>query len=256
MQVDWVYSARDVDVVRGLVAARESDAFLQLRKKRNVDRDRPAPSRERFWMAMIGCLLTTQQRAGPGYPVNRFLNLDPFPLRYEECVRQDDLESYVQNTISAFGGIRMAPTIAQRANANRARLENGLFEYLVTMLLDLEGIRDKRAERTIARTIDIELVGFGPKQSRNLIQWIGSSVYEIPIDSRLIKWIADKLSLEFLDPDRLSNLTYYERVLDLVQDLCASASVLPCLFDAAVFSSYDEGNWSDETLRSSMLLGA
>lgn len=256
MNVEWVFSARDVDVVIGLVGAQESDAFFLFRKKRNVDRDRPAPSKERFWMAMVGCLLTTRQRAGPGYPVNRFLNLDPFPLRYEECVRQDNLESYVQNTISTFGGIRMAPTIAKHANTNLGRLERGSFEYLIAMLLDLEGKRDKRAERTIARTIDIELIGFGPKQSRNLIQWIGSSVYEIPLDSRIIRWITEKLSLKFLEANRLSDLSYYEKVLDSVQELCASANVLPCLFDAAVFSSFDDGEWTDEALRSSMLFGA
>lgn len=256
MKKDWSFSALDVDVVIDFVAAKESDAFFQMRKKRNVNRDRPAPSIERFWMAMIGCLLTTQQRAGPGYPVNRFLNLDPFPLRYENCIHQGDLESYIRNTISGFGGIRMAPTIAKRSSENLIRLEGGLFEYLLETLNTLERIRDKSVERNVARTIDIELVGFGPKQSRNLIQWLGSSVYEIPIDSRLIKWITENLSLKFLESNRLSNLRYYEGVLDLIQDLCSSASVLPCLFDAAVFSSYDEGNWSDDVLRSSMLSGA
>ena len=85
---------------------------------------------------------------------------------------------------------------------------------------------------------------------------MGSSVYEIPIDSRLIKWIRGNLSLDFLDASKLSNLSYYERVLDLIQDLCMTGKVLPCLFDAAVFSSFDEEKWTTENLRSSMLLGA
>ena len=205
---------------------------------------------------MVGCLLTTQQRAGPGYPVNRILNLDPFPLRYEKCVDQRDLESFIENTLTSLGGIRMAPTIAKRSTENLARLEGGMFEYLISMLLDIERVSDKRSERSIARAIDIELIGFGPKQSRNLIQWLGTSVYETPIDSRVIKWFIRNLSLDFLDADRLSDLSYYERVLDVVQELCASADVLPCLFDAAVFSSVDEDGWSNENLRSSMLLGA
>jgi hypothetical protein len=150
----------------------------------------------------------------------------------------------------------MVPTIAKRITENFTHLEGELFEHLIAMLLELEINRDKRSERAVARTIDIELVGFGPKQSRNLIQWMGSTVYEIPIDSRLIKWIKGNLSLQSVEVKRLSDLSYYENTLDLIQELCAAADVLPCLFDAAVFSSFDRDHWTTNDLRSSMLLGA
>ncbi len=205
---------------------------------------------------MVGCLLTTQQKAGPGYPVNRFLNLDPFPLKYAQCNLQEDLEAFTLNTLQTFGGIRMAPTISIRTKENFDRLKGGLYKQIDSIIQTLEKDRNKRIERTAARTIDIELIGFGPKQSRNLLQWLGSSVYEIPIDSRLIKWISENLSLTFFNPKRLSNLKYYENVLDLIQQLCESADVLPCLFDAAVFSSFDEEDWTASNLRSSMLIGA
>jgi len=31
--------------------------------------------------------------------------------------------------------------------------------------------------------------------------------------------------------------------MDIVQDSCSTADILPCIFDAAVFSSYDT-NWT------------
>jgi len=34
-----------------------------------------------------------------------------------------------------------------------------------------------------------ELKGIGPKQSRNLRQALGLLRYEIPIDSRIVKWL-------------------------------------------------------------------
>ena len=39
--MNWSFIASDIDAVRRLIEARQSDAFYQLRKKRNVDRDRP-----------------------------------------------------------------------------------------------------------------------------------------------------------------------------------------------------------------------
>ena len=41
-----------------------------------------------------------------------------------------------------------------------------------------------RRERETARWIASRLVGFGPKQSRNLLQSLGLGRYEIPLDSR------------------------------------------------------------------------
>ena len=48
-----------------------------------------------------------------------------------------------------------------------------------------------KSERHAAEFIDKQLKGFGPKQSRNLLQWLGPSRYEIPLDSRITKWLND-----------------------------------------------------------------
>ena len=45
----------------------------------------------------------------------------------------------------------------------------------------------------------------------------------------------------------LSDPHYYNFVSDGVQALCARSGIYPCVFDAAVFSSYDDG-WNDENI--------
>src|SRR4051794_37056495 len=44
-------------------------------------------------------------------------------------------------------------------------------------------------ERNAARFIDDHYQGFGPKQSRNLLQGLGLSRFDVPIDSRITKWL-------------------------------------------------------------------
>lgn len=256
MSLNWKIQDADIEEIRGLVSRQETNPFFQLRKSRNVDHNHPPISRDRFWMAMIGCLLTTQQRSGPGSAVNRLLNSNPFALRYRNCVAQPDIEAFVLETITNSKGIRRGPTIANWAKLNFDRLEAGLWDSLLSAITALDLEPNKLGERALARTIDLRLMGFGPKQSRNLIQWVGTSMYEIPIDARVIKWLNKNLTFPDLSSQALSDLNFYELVLDEVQALCQRAGILPCLLDAAVFSSFDTEEWSEANLGSSMLLGA
>lgn len=150
----------------------------------------------------------------------------------------------------------MGPTIAKRSKANFDRLESGLWDIIIPQIEALDREPSKLGERALARSIDLTLAGFGPKQSRNLIQWIGSSSYEIPIDARVTRWMNQNLSFPELSSSALADRDFYELVLDAIQELCEKADVLPCLLDAAIFSSFDAGNWSEANLRSSMLHGA
>lgn len=80
----------------------------------------------------------------------------------------------------------------------------------------------------------------GSKQSRNILQILGLTRYEIPLDSRITKWLNSNLDLPYhVSGNGLRNAEYYHFIMDLVQDACTTAEVLPCIFDAAVFSSYD-----------------
>jgi thermostable 8-oxoguanine DNA glycosylase len=103
-------------------------------------------------------------------------------------------------------------------------------------------------ERNAAEFIDENLKGFGPKQSRNLLQSLGLTRYEIPIDSRITKWLNAFGFPVKLTADALSNREYYNFIGDGFQALCARAEIYPCVLDAAIFSSFDGGGWTKENV--------
>ena len=101
-------------------------------------------------------------------------------------------------------------------------------------------------ERKIADMIDDTYFGFGPKQSRNLMQSLGLTKYEIPLDSRTTKWL-NKFGFPLtLSSSALQDKNYYHFVLDGLKLLCDKADILPCFLDAAIFSSYDNGEWTEK----------
>ena len=70
----------------------------------------------------------------------------------------------------------------------------------------------RKTERAVANYIEDTFKGFGPKQSRNLLQMLGLTRYEIPIDSRLITWLNPCLSPVALTSPLLGDRAFYEFV--------------------------------------------
>ena len=200
-----------------------------------------------FWKAMISCLLTTQQRSGPNSAVTRFICTNPFPLNLLLCFSQSNLEEFVSDIITKFGGIRRANKIAEAVSDNLKWLENGGWQRIFRMTDSLESNETIERERESAEYIDDHLKGFGPKQARNLLQSLGSTRYEIPLDSRIIKWLNDFGFPIKLSSDGLTDKNYYNFILDGLQQLCDRSGIYPCVLDAAIFSSFDP-EWSEDKL--------
>jgi hypothetical protein len=84
------------------------------------------------------------------------------------------------------------------------------------------------------------LKGIDPMQARNVLQMLGLTRYEIPIDSRITKWINEELHYPVkLTATALSDNEYYDFVMDGIQAISSKAVIEPCLLDAAIFASYD-----------------
>jgi len=230
----------DVKLVRKLADERVDDSFVRERIQENVLGKAPLFDRETFWYVLLGCLLTTRQRSTTGSPVHRFLSLRDFPLRLELC--HENIERTVRETLAAFGGIRMAPTVAERADRNYRWLKSGgwtlvhgWFESLAKQRNRPPRKGDSALERHVAHaSASPVLRGLGPKQSRNLWQWLGLTRYETPLDSRVASWINRNLSVR-LEVPKLGDDRYYDTFMDYLQDLCRQAGVLPCVLDAAAF---------------------
>ncbi|MDR3665831.1 MAG: hypothetical protein P4L35_03200 [Ignavibacteriaceae bacterium] len=250
MNLTWEIDEKDIKKVRDFYSEWSEDPFVSNRVMRNINNPRPIITKEKIWMALVGCLLTTQQRSGPGSAIRQILDTNPFPLNYQKCSHQNDLNKFAQKIISSFRGIRRSITIAQQISNNFKKLENGLWTQMLSFTKEINKSDDPKLEREVAHWLAKNLDGIGPKQSRNLLQWVGVSKYEIPIDSRITKWLNKNLLQYPLTANLLSDHTYYNMLSDGIKLLCDKAKIYPCMLDAAIFTSFD-GGWSENDLGTS-----
>jgi thermostable 8-oxoguanine DNA glycosylase len=244
MRIEWLVESEDIQRVQEFINLHSDNRFVQGRIEKNVRSDKVKPTREEFWFVMVSCLLTTQQRSAPKSSVSRFIDTKPFPLRYEKCLRQDDLVNFARNTLVGFGGIRRTNIIPAEIDTNLKKLESDYWRVTFLELDRLIPTSTPQVEREAAEFISRNFKGFGPKQSRNLLQDLGLTKYEIPLDSRITKWLNDFGFPIKLSATALYDQNYYNFVSEGFQELCAMSDIYPCVLDAAIFSSYDKGGWS------------
>ena len=248
MDLVWKISAKEVKKVRAFMEEHSEDALVSRRLDRNGTTMGPRVSKARFWKAVLYCMLTSQQKSGPDSPVNKFIRHRPFPLRYSVCCRQKDVGKFCKRTFGAWGGIRFTDNISKWLAENILVLETGMWIPIREALNELRCRPGMAVEREAARLISSLFKGVGPKQSRNILQSVGLTQFETPLDSRVIKWLNNFGFPIHLSSECLSDHDYYEFVSDGFQALCEKAEVLPCVLDAAIFASFDKGGWAEEQL--------
>lgn len=248
MKIIWQIDGDDVAKVQEFYRRHQDDAFVKMRSARNLAEDKQPITREAFWDAVVGCLLTTQQRSGPTSPAYRFISTKPFLLRRDVCLAETALGEFVTKMLREFGGLRRSSIIGREAQANWAILEDGGWQQTSEVLETVRSTSTAEAERQAARFLDDKFKGFGPKQSRNLLQKLGLSRFEVPIDGRLTKWLNEFGFPMHLTASALADRSYFEVVSDGFQQLALACGIAPCLLDAAIFSSFDGGGWTDENV--------
>ncbi len=187
----WKISKENVSRVNAIVARQKNNPIVLARKKRNLAGTRARVSKERFWRALVSCLLTTQQRSGPWQSGDALQPLHAVCVglfRMRRRTRSPRV-SVARGPISAFGGIRRAPTLATQIADNFKLLEGGLWPEVHREIerLTESKVATRTTEVEVANFINERLAGFGPKQARNLLQGLGLTRYEIPIDIRIFK---------------------------------------------------------------------
>ena len=247
MRLDWHIEKPDIERVQSFIEKQKANPFVRARTARNLADEKPEVSKAEFWAQMVGMRLTSVQRSGPESHVARFLRTDPFPLDYDLVRNYDDVAAFISKTLRANGGIRFPDRIAEDLSANYRYLESaGHWEEALTTINQLTMQQDKEFEREAARYVQGLLKGFGPKQARNFLQALGLTRYEIPIDSRITRWLNEFGFPMQLNASVLADAGYYEFALDGFQALCSSSDVFPCVLDAAIFSSFDGDGWTEE----------
>jgi hypothetical protein len=147
------------------------------------------------------------------------------------------------------GGIRFPDRIASDLDRNFGLLENGEWARALEHCNRLaRSAATREAEMSAAEYIRETFHGFGPKQSRNLLQALGLTRYEIPIDSRVTDWLNDFGFPVKLSAAALADPHYYDFVSGGIQALCTECDVFPCILDAAVFALNDGDGWTDDNI--------
>lgn len=240
MKLIWQIDEDDIKKVKEFYNTHCDNSFVKTRMERNINNIGLSLTKEFFWKSMVCALLTTQQKSGPFSHVTRFMNSDPFLLSLDNCKREKNIIPFVVDTVSNFGGIRMYNKIGEAIENNFNHLQKNNWK-LADEAFSLLHANSFIEERKVAERIDDNLKGFGPKQARNMLQDMGLTKYEIPLDSRISKWLnAFGFPVE-INANNLSDKSYYNFVLDGFRDLCKKAEIYPCVMDAAIFSSYDKG---------------
>lgn len=215
------------------------------RRARNVDRlKRKSVTREHAWHVQLACLLTSQQSSGEDSRVKRLLDASPFSLELSRCKSHRSPATYIERQLKSHGGIRFRTTIGKRGAANLPWFEKSGWSALTDVLSSLADSPSRDAERESARWVQARFDGMGPKQSRNFLQWLGLTRYEVPLDSRFVRW-GKRFGFPVpLSSTALADPGYYEFVLDQLQRLCDAAGMFPCILDAAIFAQKEPRTWT------------
>ena len=249
MHIAWEFTKKDIAAVRGAVEEYRDHPIVRDRHARNLAASKPAVGRDRFWRALTMSLLTTQQPSGPDSAVTRLLASEPFPLSYKKCSSTNNASTFATKALVSFGGIRRHGVIGKELAKNLNALESGLWSDVLNYIEQLRAPTTKDIERSVADFLQEKIVGLGPKQARNLLQALGLTRYEVPLDSRVAKWLR---AIGFPVPvtaAALADRDYYCFVLDGFQRLCSAAKEFPCVVDGAVFASFDSGDWRDDLIQ-------
>ena len=245
MKITFDISSEDAQRARRFFATQSDSEFVRRRQRRNADGQHEPVDRDVFWKAMADCLLTTQQRSGPDSSVARLIRSQPYPLALVACRAAGVPGEYVTAVLTKFGGIRRTNLIGTEIQRNLRWLDaEGGWAIIEAVVAPLEKPHTPGAERQAAETLAEHLFGLGPKQSRNVLQVLGLTQYEVPIDSRLTKWLNDFGFPFKLSATALGDHAYYGLVSDGFQALCAAAGIMPCMMDAAIFASFDRA-WGE-----------
>jgi len=247
MNINWTITEFDIQRVKDFVNDHQNP-FVESRISRNVNRLNIQVDRNSILKGIIMCLLTTQQRSGPNTPIGNFLRLNPFPLTTETLTAKNDTENFVKQTLLQNGLNRYINRIPKFFAANYTYLVSTNWQLFNNLEITLNGQVEQEIEREIADIIATTLKGFGPKQARNFLQALGLTKFEIPIDSRITNWLNDFGFPVTLSPTALQDTGYYHFVSDGIQELCKRANIFPCILDAAIFSSFDNGQWNQENI--------
>lgn len=244
MKAEWIIDEEVLNNIKKVIDKNSNRKFVKERYKKNVKKIGIDLSKNTIWKVLIGCEITTQQKSGPGSFVDKFLKSNNAILTYDKC------KSFDKNTIAnelSKNSLRNNKRIAEFLTEIIYNLENGEWSILLEKLNNLKKEHNIEDEINVAGYLHSgKFKGLGLKQSRNFLQWLGLTEYEIPIDSRELK-VLRKCKCNFVpNSSALGDETTYLFLEKGIQKVCERLNIKPCILDACFFVSFDKEDFSEE----------
>ena len=236
---------------RGYRRVRNHEA-VQRRIELSCDPMPEIPSRDDVWRGLALALTTSQQRSAPGSRVYDLWSTDPCPLGLKRVQSwYPNVRDKTAKLLRRWGGVRFYNNIGKYIEEDyRMLFKDGLIDDLDGLVRRLWELRqsppkwDEEARayerRLCAEALELDLYGIGFKQCRNWLQGVGLLRYEIPLDSRVRKFLTPFMSGQRIEGDRLGKATYYHAAEDAVHAVCKEVGLLPCVADIVMFLIADE----------------
>jgi hypothetical protein len=245
MDIIWHVTADDKACVKAFIDEQRNTPLVCDRYDRNLAESKCKVTEERFWRAMVCMRLTTQAPSGPNSKVSKFQSLSPFPFTCDVIRNTQSRQEFILNTLNTHHAGRRRPTISKDLANNFQILEDGEWKHVINQCNRLIHLERRETEAEVADYIVDKFKGFGPKQSRNVLQVLGLTRYEIPIDSRVTKWLNKQLKFPlYVTPNALSDKHCYNFILDAICKLCEECKIFPCVLDASIFGANRGDAWS------------
>jgi len=242
MNIIWNILDEDILKIKKVLDENENQ-FLKKRRELNIERKNIVINEDEIIKTMLACLLTSQQRSGPNSAIGNFFSKEAFPITIESISKVNNIEDFIKQELRNNSLTRYINRISRFFASNIKKIQTNNWS-IIEKLEILKNLDSKDEERKLADKLHNDFVGFGPKQSRNFLQSLGLTRYEIPIDSRITNWLNDFGFPVTLTSSPLGDKGYYHFVLNGIQEICRKAEIYPCILDAAIFSSYDNSEWT------------
>lgn len=239
MKSIWTIDNTVLENIRKVIIDNKDSELAKERKTKNIEKKGIDLSKNNVWKVLIGCEITSQQKSGEGSPTDQLLKSNSSLFDFNYCKNNYD---FIPEELKRFN-LRRYNKIAEWLILIIKEWELGEWETLEKKLSLLKKDHSQEDEKQVLNYLKSgKYKGLGLKQSRNFLQWLGLSIYEIPIDSRVIK-VLENCGCNFVPgPSALQDDTTYEYLENGLQMISKELQILPCELDACFFMSLEKKN--------------
>ena len=237
MKSIWTIDNTVLENIRKVIIDNIDSKLAKERKSKNIEKKGIDLSKNNVWKILVVCEITSRQKSGENSPTDQLLKSGSKLFDFNYCKNN---HNFIIEELKKFN-LRRYNTIAEWLILIIKEWELGEWDILQKKLTLLKKDHSKEDEKQVIDYLRSgKYKGLGLKQSRNFLQWLGLSIYEIPIDSRVIK-VLENCGCNFVPgSNALQDDATYEYLEIGLQMISEELQILPCELDACFFMSLEK----------------